>query len=95
MGQFIYVRPYERIWPGKPYKVRDDHEVADVETGIHAACCIVTIKPLAAQKTGHAYRIGRLCGGVSLIDVQPALHHEYTASGQRSGDKAACVSRGG
>ena len=61
--------------------VGDDHQVADLELGVHATSGIGYEEGLDAQLVHDAYREGDLLHGVALVKVEAAFHgHDIDAS---------------
>ena len=61
--------------------VGDNHQVADLELGVHATSGIGNEEGLDAQLVHDAYREGDLLHGVALVEVEAALHgHDIDAS---------------
>ncbi len=71
--------------------VGDDHQVADLELRVHAACRIRYIECRNAQLVHHAHREGDLLHGVALIEVEASLHGENLHAAQLAEDEFAAM----
>ena len=71
--------------------VGDDHQVANLEAGVHAASRIADEEGLDAQLVHHAYGEGDLLHGVALVVVEAALHGHDIHSAELSEDELAAV----
>ena len=54
--------------------IGDDHQVANLELGVHASCCVGNKEGLDAQLVHDAHGEGDLLHGVTLVEVETTLH---------------------
>ena len=68
------VLPTQRVFGEEIDMIGDDHQVADLERGIHAARRVAHEEGLDAQLVHHADGEGDLFHGVAFIKVETPLH---------------------
>ena len=71
--------------------VGDDHQVANLETGVHASCGVGYEECLDAQLVHHAHGEGHLLHRVALVVVEAALHGHDVYAAQLAEDELATV----
>ena len=71
--------------------VGDDHQVAHMESLVHAACGVADKEGLDAQFVHHAYGEGDILHRVAFVEVEPALHGEDVHPAEFAENQLAAV----
>ncbi len=71
--------------------VGDDHEVADVEVGVHASGSVADEESLDAQLVHHAYGECDFLHGVAFVVVESSLHGHDVLASEASEDESAAM----
>ena len=71
--------------------VRDDHQVAHMEVGIHTSRGIADEERLDLQRTHDAHRERHLLHGVALIEMETALHGHDVLASEFAKDQFSCM----
>ena len=72
--------------------VCDDHNVADLEIGIHAACGIWNKQCVDTQGFHNSDRERHLLHAISFIEMEASLHSHYTFVAEISENQFSAVS---
>jgi len=82
----------QRVFREEVDMIGDDHQVADLELRVHAACRIRDIECRDAQLVHHAHGEGDILHGVALIVVEASLHGKDIHPSQFAEDEFAAMS---
>ena len=75
--------------------VGDEHQVPGLKLPVHPAGGVGDKEGVAPQQAEHPDPVAHLLIGVSLVVVDPTLHHGHRLAGQAAEDQLSFVSRGG
>ena len=94
-SQFVNVLAVQRMLGEDVDMVGDDHEVAYLEVGVHAARGVGDEDRLDANGFHDAYREGNLLHRVALVIVEAALHRHDILVAQCAEDETALMTLNG
>ena len=75
--------------------ISDDHEVADMEGGVHASCGIGDEERLHPQFVHNTYREGDFLHGIAFVEMKASLHGDDVHSSEFSENEFAGMSLNG